>query len=69
MPKFTTKEFAEKVGLTHGRIVQLILEKTIEAEKLGRDYFIDESYVEIIKNRPERRGRRPKKVAKGVISV
>jgi excisionase family DNA binding protein len=69
MPKFTTKEFAEKVGLTHGRIVQLIQDGTIQADRLGRDYFINESYIAIIKSRPERRGRRPKKASKGVISA
>jgi hypothetical protein len=57
--KITTIEFAEKVDLTAPRIRQLILLGIIEAEKFGRDYMIDEKYIEVIKNRPERRGRKP----------
>jgi hypothetical protein len=61
--KITTLEFAEKVELTAPRIRQLIMLGVIEAEKFGRDYMIDEQYIEVIKNRPERRGRRPLKKA------
>ena len=57
--KITTIKFAEKVDLTAPRIRQLILLGIIEAEKFGRDYMIDEKYIEVIKNRPERRGRKP----------
>jgi excisionase family DNA binding protein len=59
--KLSTKEFAERVGLTRPRINQMIQNGEIDAEKLGRDFFIDEKFVEIIRNRPERRGR-PKKI-------
>lgn len=55
--KLTTKEMAEKVGLTYGRINQLISSGEIVAEKIGRDYFIDSKYVQIINSRPEKRGR------------
>lgn len=57
--RITTIEFAEKVDLTAPRIRQLIMLGIIEAEKFGRDYMIDEAYIEIIKSRPERRGRKP----------
>ena len=60
MGKITTIKFAERVGLTYGRINQLIQSGDIEAEKVGRDYLIDEQIVSIIKNRPEKRGRKPK---------
>jgi hypothetical protein len=60
MEKLTTKEFAAAVNLSVIRIQQLIRENTILAEKRGRDYFIDPKYIEIIKNRPERRGRKLK---------
>jgi excisionase family DNA binding protein len=53
----TTKELADKVRLTPGRINQMIWSGEIEAEKRGRDYLIDDKYVEIIKNRPEKRGK------------
>lgn len=61
--KITTIEFAEKVELTPPRIRQLIMLGIIEAEKFGRDYMIDERYIDDIKNRPERRGRKPIKKA------
>ena len=52
----TTKQFSERVGLTIQRIQQLIKLELIQAEKVGRDYLIAENYVDIINNRPERRG-------------
>ena len=58
----TTKQIAEKVGLTLGRINQLIRNDEIEAVKLGRDYLIDDKYVDIIKNRPEKRGKYERKL-------
>jgi excisionase family DNA binding protein len=54
----TTKEVAERVGLTYVRINQLIKDGTLPAEKRGRDYFIKESDIEIILQRPETRGRK-----------
>jgi excisionase family DNA binding protein len=56
----TTKEAAEKVGLTYVRINQLIKSGELPAEKRGRDYFIREADVERLEQRPERRGRPPK---------
>lgn len=60
--KLTTKEIAEQVNLSPIRIIQLIQNGFIEAEKFGRDYMVDSKYVEIILTRPEKRGR-PKKAA------
>lgn len=59
----TTKEAAERVGLTYVRINQLIKSGELPAEKRGRDYFVKESDVERLKDRPERRGRPPKSKA------
>lgn len=61
----TTAALAQRVGLTTKRINQLITSGEIKAEKLGRDWVIAEVYVEILKNRPENRGRfvRTKKAA------
>jgi len=56
----TTKEAAEKVGLTYVRINQLIKSGELPAEKRGRDYFVREADVDRLKDRPERRGRPPK---------
>jgi excisionase family DNA binding protein len=61
--KLTTKEIAGQVNLSPIRIIQLIQNGFIEAEKFGRDYMVDSKYVEIIKNRPEKRGRPRKKAA------
>jgi hypothetical protein len=61
--KITTIEFAEKVDLTAPRIRQLIMRGFIKAEKFGRDYMINTKYIDIIKNRPERRGRKSNKKA------
>lgn len=60
----TTKQLADKVGLTLGRINQMIRSGEIEAVKLGRDYLIDEKYVSIIENRPEKRGKYERKLQK-----
>ena len=56
--KITTKELASAVELSDIRIRQMILSGEINAEKFGRDYMIDVEYIEIIKKRPERRGRK-----------
>ena len=56
--KITTKELATEVELSDIRIRQMILSGEIKAEKFGRDYMIDAAYIQIIKNRPERRGRK-----------
>ena len=52
----TTKEAAEKLGVSYVRINQLIKSEAT-AEKKGRDYLIKASALKILKNRPERRGR------------
>ena len=57
--KITTKELATQVDLSDIRIRQMILSGEIKAEKFGRDYMIDEKFIEVIRNRPERRGRKP----------
>ncbi len=61
--KLTTIEFAEAVGLTDIRIRQMITRNELPAEKKGRDWLIEASYITFILNRPERRGR-PKKELK-----
>jgi hypothetical protein len=61
--KLTTNDLAREVDLSVIRILQLIKNGEIEAEKFGRDWVIDSKYIEIIQNRPERRGRKPIKKA------
>lgn len=43
MNTLTVKEFAERVGVSAGRIRQLVVQKRIKAEKRGIQLFIPES--------------------------
>jgi len=45
----TTKDFAKALNLTYGRIVQLIHEGQIHAEKFGRDWVIKRTEFERFK--------------------
>ncbi|MGD9564489.1 MAG: hypothetical protein AB7Q37_18865 [Pyrinomonadaceae bacterium] len=65
MALLTTPEFAAAVGLTSPRIIQLLKSGEIQGKKYGRDWMIDDKWVEIVKNRPERRGRPRKDPSKG----
>jgi dihydroorotase-like cyclic amidohydrolase len=57
MDKLTCKQFAVKVSRTPARISQMIRDGVIEADKIGDIYLIDPKWVEIVKARPERRGK------------
>jgi excisionase family DNA binding protein len=59
MTGLTTKEAAEKLGVTVTRVQQLILAGRLPAEKKGRDYFISEEDLKLVEDR--RPGRPPKK--------
>lgn len=62
MSLLSIKDAAEILEISNVRVFQLIQEGTLPAEKIGRDWFIQEEDVEAAKNR---RGRgRPKKDAK-----
>ena len=56
----TTKQTGEKLGITPDRVRQLIIEGTIEAEKIGRDNFITESEVKRLEKLDRKAGRPPK---------
>jgi excisionase family DNA binding protein len=58
---FTTKEAAERLGITAARVRQLVLAGQLPAEKFGRDLVIHESDLESVKDRPI--GRPPGKVS------
>jgi excisionase family DNA binding protein len=45
----TTRQAAEKLGVTIGRIQQLVAEKKIKAQKVGRDNLIKEADLDSIK--------------------
>lgn len=46
MPDLTTTEAAERLKLTKRSVARLIKRGQIEAEKRGRDWFIEEAEIE-----------------------
>lgn len=59
----TTKEAAEKLGVTPARVRQLVLAGDLPAKKFGRDLMIKEADLKLVENRPM--GRPPKAKASG----
>ena len=59
----TTKEAAEKLGVTPARVRQLVLAGDLPAEKFGRDLMIKETDLKLVEDRPM--GRPPKVKANG----
>lgn len=49
MKLYSTKEAAEKLGVSERRVRQLISEGKLQAHKLGRDFAIEESALESVK--------------------
>jgi excisionase family DNA binding protein len=58
MKLLTTKQAAERLSVSIGRIHQLINEGRLPAEKLGRDYVIREEDLKLVEDRKV--GRPPK---------
>lgn len=54
----TTKEAAERLGVTVTRVQQLILAERLPAEKKGRDYFINEADLKLVEDRKPGRPRK-----------
>ncbi len=63
MNLLTTKEAAERLGVTVTRVQQLILAGRLPAEKMGRDYFIKGDDLKLVEDRKP--GRPPKQAKKG----
>jgi excisionase family DNA binding protein len=61
MSLLTTKEVAERLGVTVPRVHTFIKEGRLPAEKMGRDFFINESDLKLVANR--KTGRPPGKVS------
>ena len=53
-----TKEAAERLSLSQQRIQALIKNEQLPAQKVGRDWLIEESDLELVR---ERKAGRPKK--------
>ncbi|CAN5574312.1 hypothetical protein BH20ACI4_BH20ACI4_27880 [soil metagenome] len=58
MSYLTTKETAEKLGVSTGRVRQMVMNGQLPAEKFGRDLMINESDIKEVSNR---KTGRPKK--------
>jgi excisionase family DNA binding protein len=58
MSLITTKEAADRLGVSVRRVQALITSGTLPAQKFGRDYLIDESDLQLVENRKP--GRPPK---------
>lgn len=61
MKILSTNEAAEKLNISAIRVRQLIQKERLPAQKVGRDYVIMESDLELVKHRPT--GRPSKKSA------
>ena len=58
MSLISTNEAADRLGITRRRIVALILDGRLTAQKVGRDYVIDEKDLKLVEDRKP--GRPPK---------
>jgi excisionase family DNA binding protein len=64
----TTQQVAEKLGVTAGRVRQMIVDGQLPATKMGRDNFIKESDLRLVERRkvgrPPKTENAEKKIAK-----
>lgn len=51
MSLISTNEAAERLGITRRRVVALILDGRLTAQKVGRDYVIDERDLKMVETR------------------
>jgi excisionase family DNA binding protein len=54
----TTKEAAERLGVTPRRVLAMIQAEQLPAEKFGRDYVIQEKNLKLVENRKVGRPRK-----------
>lgn len=64
----TTKEAAEKLGISVRRVIALIQSGDLEAEKFGRSWIVDERSVELRLSEPKLKGR-PKLGQKNLMNL
>jgi excisionase family DNA binding protein len=60
MSELTTKEVAERLNISLRQVQTLIKQNRLPATKRGRDWFIDEADLELVRER-KKTGRPPKK--------
>jgi len=51
MKLLTTTDVAERLGVSQRRVLALIKEGRLPAQRLGRDYLIDETNIKLVKDR------------------
>ncbi len=51
MSYLTTKETAEKLGVSTGRVRQMVMNGQLPAEKFGRDLMFNETDIKTVENR------------------
>ncbi len=61
MKLLTTPEVAERLGITLARVQQLIWKGRLPAQKIGRDYVINEDDLKLV---ADRKPGRPTKASK-----
>jgi excisionase family DNA binding protein len=64
MRELTTKEAAERLKISVRQVQTLIQQNRLPAEKRGRDWFVKESDLDLVRERPKT-GRPPKATNKG----
>lgn len=57
MNLLTTKQVAERLGVTMKRVQAMVRDKRLPAEKIGRDYLIKEMDLKLVMNRKPGRPR------------
>jgi excisionase family DNA binding protein len=61
--KLTTKQVAEILGVSTGRVRQMVLGGVLQAERFGQNLAFDMSAVEVAKNRKTKPGPAPAETA------
>ena len=56
----TTQQVADRLGVTAGRVRQMIVDGQLPATKMGRDNFIKEADLKLVKDRKVGRPPKPK---------
>ena len=56
----TTEEAAKRLGVTVGRVRQMIIDGTLETQRFGRAHMISEAALKLAEKRKTKRGPEPK---------
>lgn len=56
----TTEEAAQRLGVTVGRVRQMIIDGTLETQRFGRAHMISEEALKAAEGRKTKRGPEPK---------